>query len=103
MATLSTIQMIQHQKAAIAAKEAQRRAQMVSLATRGARAWEEVETLIEQKTTDGYKQAVLLLQQLGELAHDQGQTRIFESRVEQIRMKYSRRSALTRELQRAQL
>lgn len=93
----------QHQKAATASKEAQRRAQLLSLATRGDRAWQEVETFIEQKTTDGYKQAVLLLQQLGELARDQGQTHLFESRVEQIRMKYSRRSALTRELQRAQL
>jgi hypothetical protein len=93
----------QRKKAAIAAKEAQRRAQLIALATRGDRAWQEVETFIEQKTNDGYKQAVLLLQQLGELARDQGQTRLFENRVEQIRIKYSRRSALIRELQRAQL
>jgi len=93
----------QRKKAAAAVKEAQRRVQMAALATRGDSAWQEVENFIEQKTADGYKQAVLLLQQLSELAREQGQTRTFESRVERIRIKYSRRSALIRELQQAQL
>lgn len=93
----------QRKKAAAAAKEAKHRAELAALAQRGDRAWQEVETFIEQKTADGYKQAVMLLQQLSALARDQGQTRLFESRVEQMRSKYSRRSALMRELQRAQL
>jgi hypothetical protein len=93
----------QRRNVAAAAQAAQRRAQMAALATRGDRAWQEVETLIQQKTTDGYKQAVMLLQQLGELAREQGQVRLFENRLEQIRLKYSRRSALIRELQQAQL
>lgn len=93
----------QRKKAAAAAKEAQRRAELAALAARGDSAWQEVETLIEQKTADGYKQAVLLLQQLDALAREQGQARLFERRIGQIRTKYSRRSALMRELQRVQL
>ncbi|MEZ4727456.1 MAG: hypothetical protein R3E79_10010 [Caldilineaceae bacterium] len=93
----------QHRQVAAAAREAKRKAELAALAQRGDSAWQEVETLIEQKTADAYKQAVKLLQQLSALARDQGQTRLFESRVEQMRSKYSRRSALMRELQRAQL
>lgn len=97
-------ELVQHRrKAAAAAKEVKQRAELAALAARGDSAWQEIERLIEQKTADGYKQAVRLLAQLGALARDQGQARLFESRVEQIRLKYSRRSALMRELQQAQL
>ena len=97
-------ELVQHRhKAAAAAKEVKQRAALAALAARGDSAWQEVEQSIEQKTADGYKQAVRLLAQLGALARDQGQARLFESRVEQIRIKYSRRSALMRELQQAQL
>ena len=90
-------------KAAAAAKEARRQAKMQALAARGDSAWQEVEDLIEQRAVNAYKQAVTLLKQLRELAQEQDQTRIFESRVEHIRNRYSRRSALLRELQRARL
>lgn len=90
-------------KAAAAAKETKRRAELAALSSRGDRAWQEVETFIEQKTTDGYKHAVTLLQQLGELAREQGQGSIFAGRVEQLRNRYSRRSAFIRELQRVQV
>lgn len=97
-------EMVQRRRQAVAAaKEAKRRADLSALAGRGDQVWQEVETFIEQKTGEGYKQAITLLQQLGDLAREQGQGRIFASRVEQLRNRYSRRSAFIRELQRVQL
>ncbi len=97
-------EMVQRRRQAVAAaKEAKRRADLAALAGRGDQVWQEVETFIEQKTGEGYKQAITLLQQLGDLAREQGQGRIFASRVEQLRNRYSRRSAFIRELQRVQL
>jgi len=85
------------QKAAAAAQEAQHRAQMVALAAQGERAWQEVEAFIEQKTNEGYQQAVALLMQLQELAREQKQERAFASRIAELRSRYSRRSGLMRE------
>ncbi|MCE7982406.1 MAG: hypothetical protein DYG89_14525 [Caldilinea sp. CFX5] len=90
-------------QAAAAAKEAKRRAELAALAPRSEQAWQEVETFIEQKTADGYKQAISLLQQLGDLAREQGQGTTFASRIEQLRTRYSRRSAFIRELQRVKV
>ncbi|MBV7329483.1 hypothetical protein KFU94_14770 [Chloroflexi bacterium TSY] len=90
-------------KAAAAAKEAARQAQLRALAARGDSAWQEVEDLIEQKATATYEHAANLLHQLGELASQHGETEIFASRVESIRNRYRRRSALMRELRRFQL
>ena len=91
------------QKAAAAAKEVQRRARLAALVAQGDSAWQDVETLIEKQTSEGYKQAVALLLQLGELAREQQQDRIFASRVEAIRARYRRRSGLMRLLEQAQL
>ena len=62
-----------------------------------------VEDLIEQKTNDTYQKAVALLQQLGELAREQGRQQVFAARLEEIRKRHSRRTAFTRELQRIKL
>jgi hypothetical protein len=86
-------------KAAATAKEAQRQAKLAALAAQGDRAWQEVETLIEKQSAEGYKQAVALLVQLGELAQEQQQAPLFASRVEAIRNRYRRRSALMRLLE----
>lgn len=89
--------------AAEAAREVARRAKMAELAARGDSAWREVERLIEAKNSEGYKNAAILLQQLGELATEQKQERIFFARLEQIRTLYSRRSAFMRELRQRNL
>lgn len=83
---------------AAAAKEVQRRAEMAALAARGDKAWQEVEALIAEKKTDAYRQAAKLLRKLSELADEQGQSQQFQQRLESIREKYRRRSALMREL-----
>jgi uncharacterized Zn finger protein len=59
--------------------------------------------LIEAKNSEGYKNAAILLQQLGELATEQKQERIFFARLEQIRTLYSRRSGFMRELRQRNL
>ena len=90
-------------QAAEADREAARRAKMAELAARGDSAWQEVERLIEAKNSEGYKNAAILLQQLGELATEQKQERIFFARLEQIRTLYSRRSGFMRELRQRNL
>ncbi len=93
----------QQKKAAATARELKRRTQMVALAQQGEQAWEQVAAFIEEKKSEGYKKAVELLLQLAELAREQKQERIFASRVEEIRTKYSRRSGLISELRRVQI
>ena len=88
----------QRRQAAAAAKAVQQQADLAALAKRGENAWRDVEKLIERRTGDAYDQAAYLLQQLGELARQQGQTTPFTRRLEQIRTQYSRRSALLRAL-----
>jgi len=83
----------QRERAAVAAKEAQRQTNMQALADRGDQAWQEVENLIEQKNSAGYRQAAILLQQLGELADARHETALFDKRMEQIRSHYRRRSS----------
>lgn len=93
----------QRKQAAAAAREAKRRAEMAALVAKGDSVWQEVEDLIEQKTSDTYQKAVTLLQQLGDLAREQGQQQVFAARLEAIRKRHSRRTAFTRELQRIKL
>ena len=66
-------------------------------------AWQEVEALIQDSKTADYRQAAKLLFRLGELANEQGTTRQFMERVDRLKAKYSRRSALMRELRSVQL
>lgn len=93
----------QRKQAAAAAREAKRRAEMAVLVAKGDSVWQEVEDLIEQKRSEGYEKAADLLQQLGDLAREQGQQRVFAARLESIRKRHSRRTAFTRELQRIKL
>lgn len=97
---LATRDGIQHKQAqvAAAAHEAQRRAALAALAARGDAAWQDVETLITQQNGSAYEQAAKLLEQLGRLAAEQGQTFAFQQRLAAIRAKYSRRWGLIREL-----
>lgn len=88
----------QKAKAAAAAKEARRRAEMEALAARGDEPWQEVEDLIGEKKTEAYREAAKLLRKLSELADEQEQSHLFAQRLEHIRTQYSRRSALMREL-----
>ncbi len=83
--------------------EAKRVAELEALAGRGERAWQEVDTLIQQSTGKAYDQAVKLLVKLKELAQHQGQESAFQSRLERIEEGYARRSALMKRLRKAGL
>jgi hypothetical protein len=83
--------------------EAKRMAQLEALAGRGERAWQEVDTLIQQSTGKAYDQAVRLLVELKELARHQGQESAFHARVARIEEQYARRRALMERLRRAGL
>ena len=85
-------------QAADAARTAQRRAELAALAVRGDAAWQEVEDLIAEQKKESYRQAAKLLEKLGQLAADQGQSPLFTRRLDSIRAKYSRRPALLQEL-----
>jgi hypothetical protein len=83
--------------------EARRMAELEALAGRGERAWQEVDTLIQQSTGKAYDQAVRLLVKLKELAQHQGQEEAFQARVARIEGQYARRSALIERLRKAGL
>jgi hypothetical protein len=83
--------------------EAKRMAELEALAGRGERAWQEVDTLIQQSTGNAYDQAVRLLVKLKELAQHQGQDGAFQVRVARIEEQYARRRALMERLRRAGL
>jgi hypothetical protein len=83
--------------------EARRMAQLEALAGRGERAWQEVDTLIQQSTGKAYDQAVRLLVKLKELAQHQGQESAFQARVARIEEQYARRRALIERLRKAGL
>ncbi len=97
MAARDLIQQKQAQVAAVA-HEAQRRAALAALAARGDAVWQDVEALIAEQKSAGYEQVAKLLEQLGMLAAEQGQTLRFQQRLAAIRAKYSRRSSLIRAL-----
>ncbi|MCB0095052.1 MAG: hypothetical protein KDE46_04990 [Caldilineaceae bacterium] len=90
-------------KAAAAAAEAKRRAEMDALAARGDGVWQEVEALVQDTKTAEYRQAAKLLFRLGELARSQGTTSQFMSRLDALKAKYKRRTTFMRELKSVQL
>jgi uncharacterized Zn finger protein len=78
-------------------------AELEALAGRGERAWQEVDTLIQQSTGKAYDQAVRLLVKLKELAQLQRQEGDFQARLARIEEQYARRSALLERLRKAGL
>ncbi len=85
------------------AAEARRIAKLEALAQRGDAVWDEVDALIRQGQAKSYDEAVLMLQQLGDLAEHRRQMIAFQARLNRIRDEYSRRSALMRRLRDAGL
>ncbi len=77
--------------------------ELEALAGRQAEAWAEVETLIEEKKTRSYDEAVRLLVKLRDLARHQGEEAAFQQRVNGIHERYSRRPGLLDRLRRAGL
>jgi hypothetical protein len=82
---------------------AERIKELEALAQREARAWQEVEALIQKSQPKGYDQAVQLLGKLQELAVYQGRVAAFQARLNQIYQQYSRRSSLIARLSKADL
>lgn len=64
------------------------------LARREEQAWQEVESLAEQKQTRTYDSAVEILARLRELAVYQGRVEEFQRRLDEFRSRYARRPAL---------
>ncbi len=81
------------------AAEARRKAELEALAQREAAVWQEVDRLIKTYQPNAYRQAVALLLQLRDLANFKGTQPAFQSRMDQIRQQYGRRSSLMASLQ----
>lgn len=65
--------------------------------------WKEVTRLIDQKTTRGYGEAVLILVDLKDVAIAQEELVNFRSRVQGLQAQYSGRSALKKRMRDANL
>jgi hypothetical protein len=85
------------------AAERARIQRLEALAAREDEVWAAVDALIERKVASAYDEAVQHLGELYELAEYKGQTVAFQRRMHQIREQHSRRHALMRRLDRAQL
>ncbi len=88
---------------AAAAAEARRIRKLQALAEREDEVWREVVSLIEERKRSAYDKAVALLLDLRELAEFQGRMAGFQERVEELRQRYSRRSALQERLRESKL
>lgn len=80
--------------------EAQRIKELEAFAKQESRAWQDVDTFIQQKQSKPYDEAVKLLARLEELAIYQGKETQFYHRIKQMRQQYSNRPGLLRRLQR---
>lgn len=87
-------------KAAAAAKHAQA---MEALALQADDVWRWVTQLIEQKNARAYNEAVTQLGKLKQLAEYQGQTAVFQARVDGLAAQYARRPAFVERLQKVKL
>lgn len=83
--------------------EEARRLQMETLATRENQVWDEVEALIEEKKTKSYDKAVVLLENLRELANYQGELKRYQVRIAEIEQTYSNRPSLLGRIRQAKL
>lgn len=83
--------------------EARRVRELEALARRESEAWAEVESLIEQMQSRPYDDAVVLLIKLRDLARYQGEEVTFQTRINHLYERYSRRSGLIRRLRNAGL
>ncbi|MSP14739.1 MAG: hypothetical protein EXR62_17495 [Chloroflexi bacterium] len=83
--------------------EEARRQRLEALAKRETATWRQVATLIEQKTTKAYDEAITLLLQLRELAEYQGKVDEFKAQIAGIETQYKNRPALLQRLRSAKL
>jgi hypothetical protein len=83
--------------------ELTRQRYLQTLAAREPQAWQEVETLIEEKKSNAYDSAVALLRDLRDLATSRGEMAGFEQRMAGIEHTYSSRSALLRRMRESRL
>ena len=83
--------------------EARRIRELEVLAKREAKAWTEVDGLIQKMNARAYDEAVQLLLNLRDLAEYQGQETLFQQRLHAIYVQYSRRPALLGRLRSARL
>ncbi len=80
-----------------------RQKKLEALAAKKNKVWEEVYTLIEEKKSNAYDQAVDLLNDLHALAEYQGEWLLFNQHIDKIRKNYSNRSALLRRMRNSRL
>ena len=80
-----------------------RQRHLEALAAREPQAWQEVESLIEEKKANAYDSAVALLADLRDLATSRGEMAGFEERMADIERTYSSRSALLRRMRESRL
>ncbi|MBI3968966.1 MAG: hypothetical protein HY329_25280 [Chloroflexi bacterium] len=84
-------------------KARERAAYLDDLAKREAAVWQEVESLILGSQTRKYDLATQLLLDLRDLADRQGTRAAFESRLEDLRARYSKRATFVTRLRQAGL
>jgi hypothetical protein len=82
------------------AAEARRIQELKDFAPRAAKAWGDVDALIQQKTASAYDQAVALLVKLRDLAIYQDRLPEFQARLDVLQAQYAKRPALLARLQR---
>ncbi|MFP4336883.1 MAG: hypothetical protein ACLFQP_03040 [Halothece sp.] len=83
--------------------EAKRIQALEALAKRKDSVWESVERLIEKGQAKSYDEAVAMLGQLRELAELENQLKSFQDKIDTLRERYSRRSALIQRFNKAGL
>ena len=65
--------------------------------------WETIEDLIARKQAQPYEQAIQHLLDLRDLAELEGDSAMFQSRIQQLKAEYSNRSGLLRRMREAKL
>ena len=88
--------MAERKRAAAAARENH----LAELAARQQLAWREVDELIQARKAADYDQAVVLLQDLGEICRRERQTATYQQRVEQLRQIHWRKTSFIERLER---
>ena len=82
------------------AAAAQRESHLAELAARQHLAWREVDELIQARKAADYDQAVVILQDLGEICRRERQTATYQQRVEQLRQTHCRKTSFIDRLDR---